>query len=107
MIWFVYLLQNDYYKIWLVNTFITPCNCYTHIHDVCLYRICTYILVVKTFKIYSLGNSQPYATVLLSIVTVLCIGPQGLAVSLLEICTFDQCLLIPTPGPGSHHSAFA
>ena len=64
-------------RIRLVNT----------LHYLCL---CMWVCVVRTFKIYSLSNFQMYNTILLTIVTILCIRSPKV--------TYNRvCALRPNP----------
>ena len=50
-----------------------------------------FFFVVRTFKIYSLSNFHVYDTVLLTIITMLCIRPSGLThlTIQVEVCTLS------------------
>ena len=64
-----------------------------------------FFLVVRTFMIFSLSNTQVYDTVLLAIITTLYIRSPDLFILKLGICTLWQHVpLLLTPTPGNHHS---
>ena len=56
---------------------------------------------MRTLKINSLSNFQIYSSVLLNVVTMLCITSPRLTVLTLEVCTFWLCLplFLPRPSP--------
>ena len=60
IIWYIYVLCNDFHNNASINTSVTSQN----------YHFC-FVFLVRTFKIYFLTNSQAYNTVLLTIITML------------------------------------
>ena len=71
----------------LINTSITSHS----YHFVCE---CVCVCVIRTHKIYSPSNSQVCNTVLLTIVTMLCIISPELIYLNNKVCTFDQCFSV-------------
>ena len=65
-----------------------------------------FLLLVRTFKIQSLSNFWVCHTVLLTMITILCIIPAELT-HLLTVPLYpltSLCSFSPPPGPGTHHS---
>ena len=66
--------------------------------------VCVCVCEIRTHKIYSPSNSQVYNTVLLTIVTMLCIVSPELIYLIIKFVPFDQHLPIsPSVSSWNHH----
>ena len=97
MIWHMYKLWNDYHSQvnWHINhlTQLPLCVC-----------VCVCVCVIRTHKIYSPGNSQVYNTVLLTIVTMLCIiSPELIYLIIKFVLLTSVSAFPPSVSSWNHH----